>query len=207
MKIEDEARGIIPRAMEEIARQIDIGRAFGWSYTVKVSFIQIYLENVQDLLREKDDDVKHEIKKVGNGVIVTDVNMISLDPSDANQVAKIMSKAARMRNVAVTGQNAESSRSHAIFTLFIHGVNKTTSQELDGTMYLVDLAGSERLSKSQASGDTLKETQFINKSLSALGDVFMAIAQKSSHIPYRNSKLTYLLQSALSGFHKTLMVL
>ncbi|CAM9814624.1 unnamed protein product, partial [Ectocarpus fasciculatus] len=117
-----------------------------------------------------------------------------------------MEKAARMRSVAATGQNAESSRSHAIFTLHIHGENAEANQVLDGSMYLVDLAGSERLSKSQASGETLKETQFINKSLSALGDVFLAIANKSSHVPYRNSKLTYLLQSALSGFHKTLMI-
>lgn len=202
----DERRGIIPRAMEEIVKQMEVGKQEGWSYVVKVSFIQIYLENVHDLLRETDEDVKHEIKKMGNSVVVTDVNMMTLDPSDTSQITKIMNKAARMRNVAATGQNAESSRSHAIFTLHIHGENVSLGQEFDGTMYLVDLAGSERLSKSQASGETLKETQFINKSLSALGDVFMAIAQKSSHVPYRNSKLTYLLQTALSGYHKTLMV-
>lgn len=117
-----------------------------------------------------------------------------------------MEKAAKLRNTSSTASNAESSRSHAIFTLYIHGINEASEQQFDGKMFLVDLAGSERLSKSLATGDTLKETQFINKSLSALGDVFLAIANKSSHVPYRNSKLTYLLQEALSGFHRTLMV-
>jgi kinesin family protein C1 len=110
------------------------------------------------------------------------------------------------RSTASTSQNSQSSRSHAVFIINVHGDNADDGQNIVGTMYLVDLAGSERLSKSQVSGETLKETQFINKSLSALGDVFGAIATKSSHVPYRNSKLTYLLQSALSGFHRTLMV-
>ena len=97
VKAGDPARGIIPRAMEEIANQMKLGGALGWTYTVKVSFIQIYLETVQDLLRERDEDVKHEIKKVGNHVVVTDVNMVTLDPSDTSQITKIMNKAARMR--------------------------------------------------------------------------------------------------------------
>lgn len=118
-----------------------------------------------------------------------------------------MERALSRRSTSATLQNSHSSRSHAVFIINISGENTADDQELSGTMYLVDLAGSERLTKSLATGDTLKETQFINKSLSALGDVFAAIAAKSSHVPFRNSKLTYLLQSALSGFHRTLMVI
>lgn len=84
-----------------------------------------------------------------------------------------------------------------MFTLQISGNNGITTEKIDGLLHLVDLAGSERLSQSGSSGDRLKETQAINKSLSSLGDVIHAIANKESHIPYRNSKLTFLLQNSL----------
>uniref|UniRef100_M4BWK2 Kinesin motor domain-containing protein n=1 Tax=Hyaloperonospora arabidopsidis (strain Emoy2) TaxID=559515 RepID=M4BWK2_HYAAE len=102
--------------------------------------------------------------------------------------------------------NTESSRSHSVFTLHLQGVNDKGGVMLNGQLNLVDLAGSERASRSNVSGDRLKETQAINKSLSCLADVFTAIGNKSSHIPFRNSKLTYLLQSSLSGDGKTLMM-
>ncbi|CAM9579409.1 unnamed protein product [Ectocarpus sp. 8 AP-2014] len=102
--------------------------------------------------------------------------------------------------------NERSSRSHSVFTLYLKAVNQTQRSSLKGTLHLVDLAGSERLSRSNATGDRLKETVAINKSLSSLTDVFVSISNKSSHIPFRNSKLTYLLQPALSGDGKTLMM-
>ncbi|EKU21370.1 dna topoisomerase, partial [Nannochloropsis gaditana CCMP526] len=85
--------------------------------------------------------------------------------------------------------------------------NKERRSQLSGKLNLCDLAGSERLSRSNATGERLKETQAINKSLSALTDVFVAIANKQAHVPYRNSKLTYLLQQCLSGDGKTLMMI
>ncbi|KAG7394946.1 hypothetical protein PHYBOEH_004428 [Phytophthora boehmeriae] len=100
----------------------------------------------------------------------------------------------------------QSSRSHSVFTLHLQGVNDKDGVMLKGQLNLVDLAGSERASRSNVSGDRLKETQAINKSLSCLADVFNAIGNKASHIPFRNSKLTYLLQSSLSGDGKTLMM-
>ncbi|KAI0689504.1 kinesin motor domain-containing protein [Cytidiella melzeri] len=110
--------------------------------------------------------------------------------------------------------NERSSRSHSVFTLRIAGENAAIGETCEGTLNLVDLAGSERLEKSGAGNDKdrLKETQSINKSLSALGDVVAALGEKGEgkgdkHIPYRNSKLTYLLQNSLSGNSKTLMVL
>jgi len=105
--------------------------------------------------------------------------------------------------------NERSSRSHSVFTLRISGSNAATGERCDGALNLVDLAGSERLNASGAGADKdrLRETQSINRSLSALGDVIAALGQAApgQHIPYRNSKLTYLLQNSLSGNSKTLV--
>lgn len=117
-----------------------------------------------------------------------------------------MELAARHRSVGQTAMNERSSRSHSVFALHLKAVHVCQGVVLNGTLSLVDLAGSERLDRSGVSGAQLKETVAINKSLSALADVFVAIANKQPHIPFRNSKLTYLLQPALSGDGKTLMV-
>jgi kinesin family protein C1 len=121
------------------------------------------------------------------------------------QAEAFMDKASAARCVARTDSNARSSRSHCVFTLHLHGHNAQTGQTSQGILNLIDLAGSERLAKSGATGERLKETQSINKSLSSLGDVVMALANKEPHIPFRNSKLTYLLQPCLGGDSKTLM--
>ncbi len=112
------------------------------------------------------------------------------------------------RSIAKTDMNEHSSRSHTVFSLRISGTRTTVgqTQTLFGTLHLVDLAGSERLSKSNATGERLNETKAINKSLSALTDVFVALSKKQSHVPYRNSKLTFLLQPCLSGMYRCVCI-
>ena len=120
-------------------------------------------------------------------------------------VLNLLKKASENRAVGKTNCNERSSRSHSVFILKLSGVNKLTEEKCEGVLNLIDLAGSERLSSSGASGDRLKETQAINKSLSSLADVIYALGNKDAHVPYRNSKLTYLLQNSLGGNSKTLM--
>jgi hypothetical protein len=109
------------------------------------------------------------------------------------------------RHVASTAMNAESSRSHLIFSILVEARNKQTGAASIGKLSLVDLAGSERQSKTHAEGDRLKEAKSINMSLSALGDVISKLAAGDKHVPYRNNKLTQLLQDGLGGNAKTLM--
>ncbi|KZT07506.1 kinesin-domain-containing protein [Laetiporus sulphureus 93-53] len=207
--------GMIPRAVEQVFREAEQLKSKGWEYKMEGQFLEIYNETINDLLGKADfDRKKHEIKhdaKTGR-TTVTDVNVVPL--SSPAQVSTLLNFAQSRRSVAATLMNERSSRSHSVFTLRIYGKNSLTGESCDGSLNLVDLAGSERLEKSGAAGDKdrLRETQNINKSLSALGDVIAALGEKGEgktdkHIPYRNSKLTYLLQNSLSGNSKTLMVL
>ncbi|KAG2785439.1 Kinesin-like protein [Phytophthora cactorum] len=199
-------RGIIPRAIEMILQECETLKDQGWNYITKVSFLEIYNETLKDLLATKHSgDNKLGIKKDSKGgVYVPGLTLVDVTATD--QVEVLMERASRARSVACTDMNAQSSRSHSVFTLHLQGVNDKDGVMLNGQLNLVDLAGSERASRSNVSGDRLKETQAINKSLSCLADVFNAIGNKASHIPFRNSKLTYLLQSSLSGDGKTLMM-
>lgn len=120
-------------------------------------------------------------------------------------VVELMQIGHMNRTVGATALNVRSSRSHSILTVHVRGTNLETGAASHGSLHLVDLAGSERADRSEATGERLREAQYINKSLSALGDVIFALAQKSSHVPYRNSKLTQVLQGSLGGQAKTLM--
>ncbi|XP_047260840.1 kinesin-like protein KIN-14L, partial [Capsicum annuum] len=122
----------------------------------------------------------------------------------ARDVIHLMKLGDVNRAVGSTAMNNRSSRSHSVLTVHVHGED-TSGNIIHSCLHLVDLAGSERVDKSEVTGDSLKEAQHINKSLSCLGDVIIALAQKNSHIPYRNSKLSLLLQNSLGGHTKTLM--
>jgi len=201
-------RGIIPRAIEQVGDYKTQLEKDGWQYEMQVSFLEIYNETIRDLLRDDaDSELKHEVKVNADGRrYVSDITMTSLEPKDEEAVEAVMSQAAKHRSVAHTDMNAVSSRSHSVFTLHLTALNPENRQALRGTLNLVDLAGSERLDRSKATGSRAKEAMAINKSLSSLTDVFASIGKKASHIPFRNSKLTYLLQPSLSGDGKTLML-
>ena len=124
----------------------------------------------------------------------------------ADEIDEVLDIALQNRSVAATDSNEHSSRSHSVFTLYLSGKNKARGVTMSGSLNMCDLAGSERLDKSKAKGDRLKETQAINKSLSSLADVFSALHKSQKHVPFRNSKLTHLLQPSLSGQGKALML-
>ena len=201
--------GMIPRAVTQIYDTSRTLRERGWEYSIEGSFVEIYNENVNDLLgsTEDFDKKKHEIRHdpVRLRTTITDVQTVKLDTP--SRVQQVLTRALSNRSVAATMANARSSRSHSVFIMKLSGSNSITGEKCEGTLNLVDLAGSERLGHSGATGDRLKETQNINKSLSCLGDVISALNQgkEGSHVPYRNSKLTYLLQYSLGGNSKTLM--
>jgi kinesin family protein C1 len=196
-----EDRGIIPRSIEKVMFEAKRLEAQGWEFELEASFVEIYNETLRDLL---GNSALVDIKLDTNGQVhVPSLSKIRITTAD--HIAELLRVATKARAVAKTDMNARSSRSHSVFTLHVTGRNQGQDAEVKGQLNLCDLAGSERLSKSGATGDRLKETQAINKSLSALGDIFFALAQKSSHIPYRNSKLTHLLQPCFTGQGKTLM--
>ncbi|KAJ6977125.1 kinesin motor family protein [Populus alba x Populus x berolinensis] len=138
-----------------------------------------------------------------NGLAVPDASMHPV--TSTSDVLELMDIGLRNRAVGATSMNERSSRSHSVVSIHVRGKDLHSGAALHGNLHLVDLAGSERVDRSEATGDRLREAQHINKSLSALGDVIFALAQKNSHVPYRNSKLTQLLQSSLGGQAKTLM--
>ncbi|KAF8507948.1 P-loop containing nucleoside triphosphate hydrolase protein [Hysterangium stoloniferum] len=208
-----ETIGMIPRAVEQVFSVAQELSSKGWSYKMEGQFLEIYNETINDLLGSGELDKKrHEIKHERGTTRVTDAVVVPLE--SPSQVRSLLLRAQSRRTVASTLMNERSSRSHSVFTLRLIGTNPLTKESCEGSLNLVDLAGSERLNSSGAGNDKerLKETQNINRSLSALGDVIAALGnappgQGDKHIPYRNSKLTYLLQTSLSGSSKTLMVL
>ncbi|CAE5966753.1 unnamed protein product [Arabidopsis arenosa] len=147
-------------------------------------------------------DKRKDMMTEDDGLSLPDATMHSVNST--KDVLQLMEAGEVNRAVSSTSMNNRSSRSHSIFMVHVRGKD-TSGGTLRSCLHLVDLAGSERVDKSEVTGDRLKEAQYINKSLSCLGDVISALAQKNSHIPYRNSKLTLLLQDSLGGQAKTLM--
>ncbi|ORY20229.1 kinesin-domain-containing protein, partial [Neocallimastix californiae] len=200
---DEETMGMIPRAVKQIFIASENFKKKGWSYDIDCQFLEIYNETIRDLL-EDDETQKHEIKHLSHGrTIVTDAKIVKV--TTFNEVHKLLQIASKNRSTGATLCNERSSRSHSIFTLHLIGHNELTDEKYESSLNLIDLAGSERLAVSGATGDRLKETRAINKSLSCLSDVIAALGNNEPHIPYRNSKLTYLLQNSLGGNSKTLM--
>ncbi|GMR47574.1 hypothetical protein PMAYCL1PPCAC_17769 [Pristionchus mayeri] len=195
-------KGIIPRAFEHIFETT--ATTSDMKFLVHASYLEIYNEEVRDLLGDSRN-TKLEIKEGGDrGVYVAGLSMHVCH--NVSGCADLMKKGFNNRHVGATLMNKDSSRSHSIFTVYVEAMNAEGSIRM-GKLNLVDLAGSERQSKTGATGDRFKEATKINLSLSALGNVISALVDgKSKHIPYRDSKLTRLLQDSLGGNTKTIMV-
>ncbi|KAI9489113.1 kinesin heavy chain [Zychaea mexicana] len=203
--IDDEkTKGITPRIVEQIFASI-MAAPSNLEFTVKVSYMEIYMEKVRDLLNPSRDNLPiHEDKQ--KGIYVKD--LLEVYVGSADEVYEVMRRGGNNRVVAYTNMNAESSRSHSIVQITITQKNVDTGAAKSGKLYLVDLAGSEKVGKTGASGQTLEEAKKINKSLTALGMVINALTDgKSSHIPYRDSKLTRILQESLGGNSRTTLII
>uniref|UniRef100_A0A8K9WWV4 Kinesin-like protein n=1 Tax=Oncorhynchus mykiss TaxID=8022 RepID=A0A8K9WWV4_ONCMY len=201
-----ELRGIIPNSFAHVFGHI--AKAEGDTrFLVRVSYLEIYNEEVRDLLG-KDQMQRLEVKERPDvGVYIKDLSGYVVN--NADDMDRIMTMGHKNRSVGSTNMNEHSSRSHAIFTITIECSEKGMDGDQHvrmGKLHLVDLAGSERQGKTGATGQRLKEATKINLSLSTLGNVISALVDgKSTHVPYRNSKLTRLLQDSLGGNSKTMM--
>lgn len=200
-----ELRGVIPNAFQHIFDHVALADATT-KYLVKASYYEIYNEEIRDLLSNSKTAL--ELKEA-SGATVMVKGLTIRRVTSANEIDQVMRDGKKNRSVGSTNMNQVSSRSHAIFTIVVECSRLEASGERVrmGKLNLVDLAGSERQSKTGATGDRLKEATKINWSLSALGNVISALVDKASqHIPYRDSKLTRILQDSLGGNTKTLMV-
>ena len=210
----EELPGIIPQLNTELFKQVGEMSTSGPSnegsdkiavnFMITVSYVEIYNEVLVDLLNPTDKQLQIR-ESPERGVYIQGLSEVVCHNEEG--VIKLISQGSAVRKVAATQMNATSSRSHSVFTLnlekrtFEKDEEKTKETMLKGKINLVDLAGSERASKTGATGDTLKEGAAINKSLMTLGNVINALGDlskgKNVHVPYRDSKLTRLLQESL----------
>ncbi|KAF3649997.1 Kinesin-4 [Capsicum annuum] len=201
----EESRGVNYRTLEELFRIIE-ERKNAVHFEISVSVLEVYNEQIRDLLVSGSQQCmkRLEIKQDGEGMHHVP-GLVEAHVNNMNEVWEALRTGSNARAIGSTNANEHSSRSHCIHCVMVKGENLLNGECTRSKLWLVDLAGSERIAKTEVQGERLKETQNINRSLSALGDVISSLATKSAHIPFRNSKLTHLLQDSLGGDSKTLM--
>ena len=199
--IEEDLRGIIPRATSQIFEVVGSDEA-ETEYTLKCSMLEIYKENLRDLLETSPKSLK--IKECPRkGIYVQGLTQVCV--TSERDMLEVISLGEQMRTVGSTKLNKTSSRSHLLFIL--EATQKLSNEsEKKGNLNLVDLAGSEKVNHSGVTGNKLEEAKKINLSLSALGNVIHALTTNYEHVPYRDSKLTRLLQESLGGNYKTTLI-
>ncbi|KAF5403900.1 Kinesin heavy chain [Paragonimus heterotremus] len=198
-----EHKGIIPRIIEDIFLHIE-KMDENLEFLIKVSYFELYMEKIKDLLDISKTNLPiHETKDRVAYVKGVTERFVSC----AEDVLDALDEGKMNRHVSVTNMNEHSSRSHSIFRICIQQNNRETGKQLIGSLYLVDLAGSEKVSRSGAEGCTLDEAKNINKSLSTLGNVINSLVEGNTHVPYRDSKLTRILQQSLGGNSKTTIII
>ncbi|XP_056429883.1 uncharacterized protein LOC130369119 [Hyla sarda] len=190
----DQKPGVNIRSIRELLRICNEKRRV--KYVIRISMLEIYNEGVYDLLSQNGNK---QLEIRSQGKVVTLPGLTEMEVGNEDDIKKIISFGGKNRTVASTKMNTESSRSHLIVMFTLNGIDTISGVASSSTLTLCDLAGSERISKTEATGQRLVEAAAINKSLTALGQVFTALKTNSLHVPYRNSKLTHLLQPSLSG--------
>ena len=200
--------GVIPRVMSTLFAGV-AAVPEGTSISLKVGFIEIHKEDIRDLLAGGGETTVAIRDKPGGGVALVGVKEIIV--ATVEEMAAALASGSQARATAATGMNHRSSRSHAIFTIHVERRGADPADVTRAKMHLVDLAGSERAKRTKAEGQRLKEGIQINKGLLALGNVISALGDDKrrnagGHVPYRDSKLTRLLQDSLGGNSRTVMV-
>lgn len=197
-------QGIIPRIVNDIFNHI-YAMEENLEFHIKVSYFEIYMDKIRDLLDVSKINLSvHEDKNRVPFVKGATERFVS----SPDEVFEVIEEGKANRHIAVTNMNEHSSRSHSVFLINVKQENLENEKKLSGKLYLVDLAGSEKVSKTGAEGTVLDEAKNINKSLSALGNVISALADgNKTHIPYRDSKLTRILQESLGGNARTTIII
>ena len=206
--------GLIPRVLSGVFKKIadERARSRDVTFTVKVSFLEVYNEEIKDLLRERPASetqarVKEslDIREKNNVISVRNLSEISV--TSALSVLTLLKQVCSLRVARCTAMNEESSRSHAIFTITLEQAKRGEYELIRSKFHLVDLAGSEQQKKTKACGPRFRESIKINLGLFALGNVISQLGKKFvGHVPYRESKLTRLLQDSLGGNSHTVML-
>ncbi|KAJ6775338.1 CENTROMERE PROTEIN E [Salix purpurea] len=206
LECDEQKKGLLPRVVDGLFECIKSADELT-KYTVKLSMVEIYMEKVRDLLDLTKDNIQIKENKMQE-ILLSGVKEITI--SDPEGALQSLSGGIVNRAVGETQMNVGSSRSHCVYILTVQLESTTDKRMKTGKVILVDLAGSEKVEKSGAEGKVLEEAKTINKSLSALGNVINALtcgpSAKSSHIPFRDSKLTRILQDALGGNSRTALL-
>eukprot|EP00928_Gymnodinium_smaydae_P027335 TRINITY_DN21177_c0_g1_i2.p1 TRINITY_DN21177_c0_g1~~TRINITY_DN21177_c0_g1_i2.p1 ORF type:complete len:1189 (+),score=375.48 TRINITY_DN21177_c0_g1_i2:67-3633(+) len=197
--------GTSPRTIMEIFR-VTAQQSDRYQFTVMGSMLELYRNDLIDLLAKDGHKAakKLNVRQEKSGMVQIE-HLTEEICEDEKQLSTLLERGNAQRTVAATAMNSESSRSHLVLIIKIVSVNRETKDQLFGKILICDLAGSERLKKSQVTNEMQKEAIEINKSLTALGDVIEALTKANKQIPYRNHKLTQLMQDSLGGSAKTLM--
>ncbi|XP_026740506.1 kinesin-like protein Klp68D isoform X2 [Trichoplusia ni] len=198
-----EHEGVIPRAFRHMWAHIENSASPDVTHLVSCSYIELYLEDVRDLLAKDCKKLTIRGQEL-NGFYIPE--MTSVVCKSAAEMVRVMRAGNRNRAAGRTDMNEHSSRSHAVFLVTVETAHRKTNRIRVGKLNLVDLAGSERQRKTGASAERLREASRINQALSSLGNVISALAENSPHVPYRDSKLTRILQDSLGGNSKTIMI-
>jgi len=208
---DDDGLGVAPRASNELFRLMRANED-KYSYKVRMSLYEVYREQLLDLTYVDPDEKANVAEKKKMFIKLDDDGRVEVKGGrvvgpveSSNDLIAALKKGMESRKTSSTLMNKSSSRSHLVLMIFVETTNITTGQVSNGKLTLVDLAGSERATKTGATGQTLKEAQAINKSLSCLGNVISALTSGAAHVPYRDSTLTQLMRDCIGGNAKTLM--